>query len=55
MVSQVPSSDSPLNTLLTWQNVEAMNEQTVDTIRDVNANIADLQSRLNRCFRYSFL
>ena len=48
IVSQIPSSDSPLNALLTRQNVEAVNEQTVQTIANVKENIIDLQGRIDR-------
>jgi hypothetical protein len=48
MVSQIPSSDSPLNALLARENVESINEQTIQTIRDVKRNIADLYARISR-------
>lgn len=49
MVSQIPSSDSPLNALLTRQNVESINEQTNQAIKDVKTNMADLTARIHRC------
>ena len=48
MVSQVPSSESPLNALLTRENVESINEQTTQTIQNVKENIADLNGRISR-------
>jgi hypothetical protein len=55
IVSQIPSSESPLNALLTRQNVESVNEQTAETIRQVKDNIADLQGRITRYFSPSQL
>jgi hypothetical protein len=48
IVSQIPPSESPLNALLTRQTVEAINEQTTETIRDVYNNIADLKEKISR-------
>jgi hypothetical protein len=48
MVSQIPSSESPLNALLTRENAEAVNEQTAATIGQVNVYIADLEARIHR-------
>jgi hypothetical protein len=48
LLSQVslPSSDSPLNALLTRQNVESVNEETLETIRRVTSEVADLIQRI---------
>src|SRR5271169_5655148 len=48
MISHVPSSESPLNALLTRQNVESINEQTTQTIENVKKNIQDLNRRISR-------
>jgi hypothetical protein len=48
MVSQIPSSESALNALLTRENAEAVNVQTVATIAEVNVHIADLDARVRR-------
>ena len=48
MVSQVPSSESPLNALLTRQNVELINEQTTQTIHDIKERITNLNGRIYR-------
>lgn len=51
IVSQIPSSESPLNALLTRQNVESVNEQTAQTISQVKENIADVNARTARYYQ----
>ena len=46
IVSQIPSSESPLNALLTRQNIEDVNEQTSETLRMVRDDIAELKERI---------
>jgi len=48
MVSQIPSSESPLNALLTRENVETIDEQTADTIKDVKLRTEELNRRMSR-------
>jgi hypothetical protein len=48
IVSQIPSSESPLNALLTRQNVDVINEQTAQTIQQVKANIAGVNAQISR-------
>ena len=55
IVSQIPPSESPLNALLTRQNVEAINEQTTETTRDVYNNIVDLKEKISKYVRYLFI
>jgi hypothetical protein len=45
MVS-IPGSDSPLNALLTRENVEEMNVQTVETIARVRREITELRGKI---------
>jgi len=47
IVSQIPSSESPLNALLTRQNVEEVNDQTSETLRMVRDGIAELKERIS--------
>ena len=54
MVSQIPSSDSPLNALLTRETVESINEQTTQTIQNVGENVEDIKRRVQTYrFRYN--
>jgi len=48
MVSQIPSSESPLNALLTRENVETIDEQTAETIKDVKLRTEELKRRMSR-------
>ena len=48
MVSQIPSNESPLNALLTRQNIESINEQMTQTIQNVKEHIRDLNERISR-------
>jgi DNA-binding FrmR family transcriptional regulator len=47
IVSQIPSSESPLNALLTRQNIEEVNEQTSETTRMVRDDITELKERIS--------
>lgn len=47
IVSQIPSSESPLNALLTRQNIEEVNEQTSETTRMVRDDIIELKERIS--------
>lgn len=48
MVSQIPPSESPLNTLLTRENAETINEQTSETIKEVKEYIGDYKGRISK-------
>lgn len=50
----LPSSDSPLNALLTRQNLESVNEETLETIRRVKGDVTDLSQRIIQSFAYLF-
>lgn len=50
IVSQIPSSESPLNALLTRENVEEVNEQTSETLRMVRDDTAELKERIQEYF-----
>ena len=42
----LPSADSPLNALLTRQNVESVNQETLETISKVKNDVTDLTQRI---------
>ena len=54
MVSQIPSSESPLNALLTRENVESINEQTSETIREVKEHIDTLKVQISRYIKTKY-
>jgi septal ring factor EnvC (AmiA/AmiB activator) len=48
VVSQIPPSESPLNTLLTRDAIEKVNDQTLKTQSQVRSEIAEVSARVER-------